>query len=433
MDQQPAPLPEKIDEQRLFHVFQPSMRDDTVWAWDLEAVRSARDAQMRGDFRYAAPLAEAMKTDAQIFGALLNRLVPHRRLARVWSSLNARVTAEAKRTFDPEREAVSAGVVADQLERVVQHGLSVGQLVWTPRQDGSRVDVQLVTWPMSSVRYDWYENQLTAQTTAGTEPIRHGDGKWVVAHQHAAKPWEWGTIKAVCLDWPARAYHKRDRTLNSETHGEGKFIGTLDEKTTLNSKDGKAFAEFVESLRKRRSGGIKAFGTTIELLEAMSQMWQIFREAIASLDKDIARAYLGQDGSLVNEGGNYIKAAELAGVRYDLVEGDLSAISGALKTGVLRPWSLVNFGRDLDLTMKWALPDPDEHARREDYGKRTDAFNKAIKEYRDNQFVVDQDFVNRVAEQYGIDPPTLAPTPTEPPKETEPAADDPPEAPAAAA
>jgi hypothetical protein len=100
-------------------------------------------------------------------------------------------------------------------------------------------------------------------------------------------------------------------------------------------------------------------------------------------------------------------------VRYDLVEGDLKSVSASINTGVLRPWSLVNLGRDFDLATAWALPDPDEQALLLSFAARNDAFNKAIKEYRENMFVIDQSMVDRLALQYGVDSQRLAEPPTD--------------------
>lgn len=405
----PEQLPTEFSVPELSRKLEPLRVSDRVYAWDLELVRKARDAQMRGDFRTSASLAEAVKTDPAIFGALLNRIAPHRGLARLFRGVNRRIVAEAEETFGPRGESLPTGTVADVFEWLVQLGVFVGQNRWTTRDDGGRLDVRLEPWPMRAVWYDWTTGELKTHTTEGIKTITHGDGRWVVAYLHGAQPWHWGAVKAIGVHWATRAFHVRDRSLNSETHGEGKYIGKLPEGVGLDTKTGLEFAEMVQGLRERRSGGVHPHGAEVDMLEAMSQMWQVFREAITSLDSDIARAYLGQDGSITQEGGNYIKAAQLAGVRQDIVEGDIVAVSAALKTGLLRPWSIVNFGRDVELEMTWALPDPDEDARRESYGKRTDAFNKAIGEYRKNGFVVDDALVRRVAGELGIDPPSLSP------------------------
>lgn len=397
-----APLILPISQ--LLATLEPYARN-AVYAWDLEAVRSARDGQMRGDFAKSADLAQAVKTDPAIFGALLNRIAPHRRLPRVTSVQDEALSAEVEDTFARDRPTIPGD--ADSFESVVQLGLSVEQIRWTPRADGSRFDVRLEPWPMNSVWYDPFAGKLKTSTTKGIVPIEHGNGRWVVTQQHSATPWEWGVIKSIGLTWVARAFHIRDRSNNSETHGEAKFIGTLAPQMDLNSAGGRALQDLVLSLRNRRAGGVKPPDTQIELLEAMGQMWQIFREAILSIDKDVARAYLGQDGSLTNEGGNYIKAAELAGVRYDIVEGDLSARGYALTSGLLLPWSQINFGRDIGAKIGWEIPDPDEAAQRESLGKRLLAFNEGVAALRKNGFEIDQILIDALAKQFGLDAPTL--------------------------
>jgi hypothetical protein len=376
--------------------------------WSVESVRAARDAQIKGNFRSSADLAEYAKTDPGIFKALLNRIAPHRGLPIEVASETAPDAAltEARRILPL---AVPTDVNADSFEHVAQLGLSVEQVDWTPRADGSRIDPVVTPWPMRTVWVDSATGALHTHTKTGIETITHGDGKWIVTKLHSAEPWQWGAIKALSDSWAQRTYARRDRQLNSETHGEGKFIGTLPEGIELDSEMGRLYSEWVAGLRNHRSGGVKAHGYEVTMLEAVSQMWQIFKENITAIDKDIAGAYLGQDGSMVNEGGNYIKTALLFGVRNDIVEGDLGARGEAISTGLLRPWSLLNFGRDFALKMAWCFPDADLDARLDSYAKRVDAFNRAISEYKNNGFAVTQEWVNEVASRYSVDAPTLQP------------------------
>lgn len=401
------PLPEDYSVARLTTRFEPLTNWNRSVSWSIEEVANARREQMKGNFRRSADLAEAIKTDPSILAALLNRICPHRGIPREFTADGARVRKEAISLFDVNGPAVSPAVDADAFEAMVQLGVSVEQVVWTPRGDGSRIDPHVEPWPMRSVWYDPTKRSLVTMTSDGIETIRHGDGKWIVTQLHSATPWQWGAVKAVSMHWAQRAYHIRDRSLNSETHGEGKFIGTLPEGMELNSPAGKAFQAMVEGLRSRRSGGVVPNGATVDLIEAVSAMWQIFSEAVKSIDADVMRCYLGQDGSMVNSGGNYIKTALLFGVRNDIVEGDFGARSEALNTGLYRPWSLVNFGRDFNVQMTWAFPDPDAEARRESYGNRVAWFNKAISGYRANGMVIDQGLVDRTAERFGIDAPRL--------------------------
>jgi hypothetical protein len=395
------PLPEKFDRAALDRYIEPSYWAPSV-EWDVAKVRKARMCLMLGDFRVAADLAEAVKTDPQVYGAMLNRICPHRGLPLAFEADGERVRREAEETFGDGGTAVPAAVEADAYEWMVQLGVSVEQVVWTPREDGSRIDARLETWPMSSVWYDSLTGTLKTITGTSVETIEHGNGKWVVTKLHSSTPWQWGAVKPIGMAWAMRAHHIRDRALNSESHGESKPIITLPEGVKPTDPEGEALIALAAEMRSRRSGGGIPFGSKLALLESMAGNYQIFSIAIKSLDTDIARAYLGQDGSLVNEGGNYVKTALLFGVRNDLVEGDMGARAYALNTGLYRPWSMVNFGRDWRVKSARQFPDADQDARRESYGKRTDAFNKAIREYRANGFVVDQTVADELAREFGV-------------------------------
>lgn len=379
--------------------------------WTVERARAARDAQMRGDFRESALLHQATKTDPQVFGALLNRIAPHRGLPRKVEGKGKRIVKEAEAML---AAASTPAIDADAFEWTVALGVSVETIKWEKNDAGDRLLPTLSPWPMRSVWSDPQTGELMTHTTKGPKQIVHGDGKWVVTKLQNTEPWQSGVVKAIADHWAKRAAHLRDRTLNSETHGEGKVIGTLPQGVKAKSPAAVGFAQLVQDLRKRRSGGVIPYGATIEYLEAMSQMWRIFQDAITSIDKDIARGYLGQDGSMVNEGGNYIKTALLFGVRNDLVEGDLGARALALTTGLLLPFSWMNYGRDAELTCAWEFPDADRDARTAAYAARVDAFNRAIKEYKANGFEITQQWVNDLAKRYDVDAPALDLNPPKP-------------------
>ncbi len=377
----------------------------------MDRVRAARDAQAAGNFRRAVPLAEAMKCDAAIFAALLNRIAPHRGLQRAVKCTDERMADEATETFRRDGPALPSGTIADGHERVAMNGMWIGQNVWAAREDGSRIDVRLETWPLGQAHYESHTGKLIAMTTDGPEVVTHGDGKWVVAALHGDTPWQWGAVKSLATTFADRQFGLRDRSQHSEAHGLGHFIGELPENMPMDHPDAVLFGAFLEQLWTSRSGGTVPYGSKVQLLEAMAGGWQIFRELIKDETADALRVLLGQDGTVTNEGGNYIKAAQLFGVRQDLIEGDLGCFAAAITSGTMAPWALVNAGEDLGLSTEWLFPDPDEDLRRKALSERTDAFNRAVSEYRANGFVVDQPFVDRLAESYGVEAPELAPEP----------------------
>lgn len=421
---------ETYDLARLRQRFDPYVNYD-LYAWDLATIRAARDAQCRGDFRTSARLAEAVKTDASIYTALLNRIAPHRGLPRQIIAPRASLQWEAEATFGPEGPALPPQALADMFERSAMLGVSISQLVWRNRPDGTRCDVRLEPWPMSSVWWDGLAGAYRAHTTSGIITIQHGDGKWVIAAHHGEEPWQWGAVKALGLVWADRAFAIRDRSQNSEAHGQAKFLGKLPADIPYDSDEGLEFAALVQGLRGARSGGLIPAGSEVQLKESMSQAWQIFREIISGDGTDIAGVLLGQDGTVKNEGGNYIKAAQLFGIRNDIVEADLSVHSSAIHTGMMRPWAAVNLGdADLAPTISWPFPDPDEDARRREIAERHEAFNRAVMAYQASGFEVDQPFVDRLAAEYGVEAPRLrSPADIRPPTGDPQTPDSPPPAP----
>jgi hypothetical protein len=400
--------PEKIDESYVQHTF-------SAWpnvgysSWTLDTVRAARVAQMEGDFTAAAPLGEAMKTDPAIYAALLNRIAPHRGLPREVIA-GDRLRAEAAETFGRDGPALEPAVVADSFEMLAQHGLWIGQNHWTPRPDGTRIDVRLKPWPMRAVKLNRWSGALEAHTTEGYVPITHGDGKWVAVSLHAEQPWQWGAVKSLAISWVSRTGGKRDRNMHAETHALGKIIGTMPEKMAIGDNDGQKFVTALQKLRNFRAGGAFPYGSKVELLEAMAQSWQIFSELFKGENADIAMVYLGQDGTVTNEGGNYIKAAQLFGVRNDLVEGDLGAVARGLNSGVLLPWALLNVGDpELAPELAWLFPDPDEAERRAQLAAQHKALIDTLAGYQAGGFEVDQGYVDELAASFGVRAPRLAP------------------------
>lgn len=386
--------------------------------WTRDTIATAIDAHLRGSFRSSVLLWRAMRREPAIFAAALNRLAPHRGLRRTVSEPDGSapfegtprsILEEARACFASATSvALRPGVLAGTFEHMGVLGLSVDQVVWSSRDDGSREDPILEPWPMEAVDWSEHDRLLVATTTEGRRPIVHGDGRWVVTQQHTEEPWTWGSIVPFATIWPSLATGRRDRNLHMQSHGDDKFIGTLPEGVALDSAEGEAMLDEMEALYDFRRAMLVPNGGKVERNQSNSQAWQIFKEALGDDAKDAQRIAIGQDGTMTNTGGNYVKAWGLFGVRNDFIEADLSTVGGSMSTGLLRPWSIVNFGRWDRLDFKWLLPDADEDARLESIGKRRDAFNRAVKELRDNGFRLEQEDVNKLAAEYRIDAPTLA-------------------------
>lgn len=408
-------LPRSFDPGALAGSFGTHTRPRGLYAWTYDDIVSARDDQVRGRFRRPVELARSLLTEPAIYAPALNRLAPHRGLPRDITCRTelrgtpASILEEARMTFCTDASvAMPTGVQADAIDALAMHAVQVEQVYWEARADGSRLDAFVTPWPLDCTEWSDVDRCLMAITTEGRVRIEHGDGRWIVTAKHHDQPWRWGALVPLAGLWCDVAFARRDRSKNAESHGEDKWLGTLPEGVPLSSPEADEMLEQLQKLYEFRRVMLKPHGSEVERNEAMGQNWQIFKEIIESDLKDAQRILLGQDGTMTNTGGNYIKAWGLFGVRNDIVESDLSTRGSCLSTGLLRPWSLINFGRWDRLEYGWQMPDADEDARRESIATRRKAFFEAIGAARQNGFVVDQAFVDRVASEYGVSAPTLA-------------------------
>lgn len=389
------------------------------YAWDLTSIRAARDAQMFGRFRMAARLAEATRTDYAIFASFLNRLAPQRGLPIKLEAANEtaralRVRDEAEALFGRRGVGIHPDTLADIDGTLANHGVAFAVNVATPRDDGSRVDFEMKSWPIEFVYWDPVRREYRTQVDGfAEEMICHGDGRWVVFQQDEWEPWKHGAILPVAMLWADHAFGVRDRAKASTAHGNAKVVGTLPTGISLQAADGKLTPEaqaFLELLRAIASAdtpvGLKPFGATLDYIVNNSTAWQIFKEIIDSGDKAADRVYLGTPVTAQAAGGDAV--SYLFGVRNDIVEGSLKAIERGIRTGVLEPWTAINFGDStLCPNRCYLMPDPDEDARRKSLAERTNAFYAAVKAAKDNNFVVDQPYVTALASDFGIAAPAL--------------------------
>lgn len=409
----------EFDLVRLAAELRPPKLSSALYSWDLDTIRSARDAQMRGAFKLAAKLAQSTRTDYAIFSSFLNRLAPQRGLPVQLKPPNdsaraERVLSEAEALFGPRGVGIHPDTLADIDGTLANHGVAFGINVVTPREDGSRVDFEHKSWPIEYVRWDpnirGYVTQLDGQAE---EVICHGDGRWVIYQQHEHDPWTHGAILAVALLWADHAFGVRDRAKASNTHGNAKIIGTMPEGVALQDAANNPTPEaaaFLQLLRDVASAdtpiGIKPFGSVMDYIVNNSAQWQIFKEIIDSGDKAADRVYLGHDMAVTSAGGDAV--GYLFGVRNDIVEGSLRAIERGLRTGVIEPWAAINFGDSaLAPDRVYLLPDADEDARRKSLAERTKAFHDAIEAAKKNSFDVTAAYVAALAKEFGIPVPPL--------------------------
>lgn len=423
----------------------PPALPSAAYSWTLETIMNARDAQIRGQFRTPVQLATSMRTDSALHVARRNRLAPLRCLGvAIKPGQGPRagaIAGEGEALFGADGIALSRETVASINGDLADHGVAIGYNDWTPRPDGSRVDLVHHVWPLELVTWDAQQRQLYTLVEPGTEPnggrssllqpIVHGDGTWVVYQAHELQPWRQdAAILACALVWAAHAFASRDWSRGSASHGNAKVIGELPAGTPLQDTDddgnvsisteASAFLDLLEDVAGLDVPvGIRPTGAQVEYLMNTSRAWEVWERLITATERAAARMYLGTDGTLGSMGGAPgVDIAELFGVATTVIQGDITAIESGIRTGIIEPWGAVNFGDSAAVpSRKYLITDPDEQRVREEEQKRRDetakneaAFCAAVSARRGAGFEVTQQWADKLADELGVERLQLAAT-----------------------
>jgi hypothetical protein len=401
----------------------PPLRTQACYSWELEAIRGARDDQLRGNFSRPVRLAEAMRTDDALFVAYHNRIAPQ-------AAIGAELTACPGTRGESAAKKAKASVFVSRstLEGIqgtlANHGIAIGCNDHEPNDEGTRVDFKHKEWPLEHVRWNASREVLETRTREGTtEDIIHGNGRWVVYRKFLELPWtQEACVLPGALLWAMHANGLRDWAFTSASHGQAKMIGELPEGIALRgdvegtlSSEAQAFLDMLQSLMSGEAGvGIRPFGSKTDFVANGSTAWQVFHELILNREKAAARIYLGTDAILGSVGGAPgVDIATLFGVATTKVQGDFAAIEQALRTGVYEPWTAVNCGdSSYAPALVYQMPDPDEEKKSEETAARYARLNETLKGMKEQGMVVDQEVVNHLAKELKISPaPKLAVAP----------------------
>lgn len=407
----------ELDLKYLTHTF--TSNANTIGAlaaggWDVPRIRAAKTSHELGRFVGSAALGQAFKSDARVFGAWAQRVGAPLSLARTvdppkglaGDELAEAARADGERLFAPTSTACGPDVVSSIFTRIPMWGFTWLQNIWTPRADGSRIDVTVKPWPIQATWYDSNRECYMASTKDGDVEMRHGDGKWIKVEPYGEQSYLSGSIIPLGLLFADRGWGVRDRSNFSGAHGSPGVKGKLPPGEVPDSDVGRAYLAEMAKLQQPRAQILEPDGAATSYIEAMSSTWQIFGQIINGDAADIAIALLGQDGTSQNAGGTYTKALILQNVLYDLVDKDVGSVGSSLTTGLILPYTIVNRGRDdISPSIKWHMPKPVEDARLAEIAARSKALREEVQGYRDLGIPVDE---QRLAAERGVSIPLLS-------------------------
>ena len=433
----------------------PRDGQNAIEGWTRDMIQVARAEQMLGQFVMSARMVEAFRTDDALHVAWQNRLAPQRcipvRLKPAAGARGAKIADEAEASFGANGVSITPATIADVHSTLVNHGVAFGCIAASVREDGSRVDMEMHHWPIEYVRWDPVFRVFKARADPNTVqegdlhnddddratfsewgnqygyvggywiPVVHGDGRWVIFSKHDLLPFR---QEAACLPasliWMRHAFGMSDWSRASKAHGTAKVVGELPEGVPLQTANGVLSPEalaFIDLMRAIASdeapAGIRPAGSKADFIVNTSTAWQVFAELATRSEKAAARIYLGTDGTLGAQGdAPGVDIKELFGVATTLVRSDLQCITRGIDTGLIEPWTAINFGDSrLAPSREYLIPNTEHEDVTKALAARNKAYTDVLEGYARAGVTLSPTFIQRLAEDYRVRVPELAVAP----------------------
>lgn len=316
----------------------------------VDEVRTWINDHDDGRFEQSALLSDLTRRDADLFGALQQRLLPmggHPLLVDPPEGDDSTHAAEGAAAIRRDfRRVVTVAAQNDLLSDAVLLGFAVAQLVWRWDEASGKLLPALLPWPAASVEYRRWERRWYVHTRdQGPVPITPGDGQWVLfAPRSVRAPHLWGVLRCTA-EWYLRAsYAAADASRHAEVHGIPVWKAMLPS-GARQTPDGKAFARSIRTMGRNAvvpcpRGADEASSYDVELIEAKTDAYRIFEFLLTAGGGRMRLAILGQDlTSQNNRVGTNASSETGADVTATIIQADAAALSLALTEQVARPWA----------------------------------------------------------------------------------------------
>lgn len=278
-------------------------RGEPLTAVDVKALRAMLDEHDRGEFLRSALLADLIRRDADVFGALQQRLTALGALPLCFDPADESDAARAARDgLAADWPIICPVAVAwDLWLDEILMGFALAQIV--PEWDDARGELVGVmeSWPLSAAEHDVTLQRWCVLTTdQGRLAITPGDGQWVLfAPRSSRAPWMWGALRAAGEWGLSNSYAAADARRRSETQGQGVWKAKLPA-GARESAEGKGFLRGLRNIGRSAvvpvpQGGTPETSYDLELMEAKADAYKIFEWLKRAGGGAIRLAILGQD------------------------------------------------------------------------------------------------------------------------------------------
>jgi phage gp29-like protein len=214
---------------------------------------------------------------------------------------------------------------------------------WIPRLD---------PWHPSHFRYEATLGHWIANTKEGPLTVDLLSGKWAAYSLDGKSPWLEGLVRRLAIPWLIRQLTYRDWARYSEIHGLPIRKATIPAEASKEQKDN--FWAGIVELGNESTIEIPELGNgqgafDLELVEAASKSWEGFKELLSKCESSISITILGQNLTTEVKGGSLAAAQVHENVKHDFISDDAVTFCDAFRDGVLRPFTVFNYG-DTSLT-----------------------------------------------------------------------------------
>lgn len=339
----PLPIPETGEDYAEASI--PSLLSPAQVTFDV--ARSILLEHERGEFGLSAALARVATRNADVAGALNQRLLTlfgrdHCIEPATDTAAGERYARDLAQRF---RTMVPRAAEADMLRDGVMLGASAGQLVWTfDEERGEQIPV-LDPWPSEHLSYDEWDGHWYAATRAGRVRITPGDGRWVLHTPWSPRrPFFYGAIRNIA-EWTlrddnaAKAYSRF-----VELHGNG----ILKAYTPSGARGTPEYAAFIASLRNMGRSPVIPLPRSkdpdatydVELETMAAEVSKVFTEMLRIAGGRVRLAILGQDlTSQNNKVGTNASSDTGMAVSALVSAADAASWAETLHAQVIRPWA----------------------------------------------------------------------------------------------
>ena len=310
-------------------------------------VRAWLDDHDRGRFADSAALASLVTRDADLFGALNQRLLSllgcEVEFEPANSSAKAKAWADDLKALWPRMAPMAAQ--ADLMASAVMLGFGDAQLVWQWDDERDELVPTLDPWSSAAVEYRTFERRWQAQTLTGQVDITPGDGQWVhYAPRSVYGPHLWGALRCTALWYLRNDYTGSDASRHSELHGIPVWLADLPS-GARETADGKAFVRSIRTMGRNAvvpcpQGSDKASSYDLRLVQAATDTFKIFEYLTRSGAGKMRLAILGQDlTSQNNQIGTHASSETGMTVTGLVIASDAQTWDATAYEQIVLPWA----------------------------------------------------------------------------------------------